>query len=350
MDSRGGAPVGCRINRGEVDTVPFHASLRAAAAAAIVLLAATLPGRAQDFPTRNLTIAVPLAAGSGMDLVVRIYAEELGKALGRAVVVENQPGAALMLAVQNVARAAPDGHTLVVSSSPAMAVNQTLYKKINYDPEKDFVPISLYAKSPFVLIVNPTTGVGTMKDFIQKARDSAAVPLTFATTGAGTLQHLTMEVLKRDFKFTASHVAYRSPPQIVTDVVGGHVGSSLSETGAALSLIREGKLKALGITSSAPHPALPEVPPLAEAAGMPGFEAVSWHVLMAPSATPRPVVERLHAEMRRITGDGAFQKRVADIGLMPLAPRSIAEIEAYIQSERTRWGGVVRALGLAGSL
>ena len=188
-----------------------------------------------------------------------------------------------------------------------------------------------------------------MKEFIKKAQDSAN-PLTYGTTGAGTLQFLTMETLKRDHKFQASHVPYRSPPQIVTDVVGGHITSSISETGAALSLIMEGKLKALAITASAPHPSLPQVPSMAEAMGMPGFEAVSWHVLMAPAATPRPIVERLHAEMTRITGDAAFQKRVSDIGLMPLPPRSVEEIQKYIKSERERWGAVVTQLGLAGSL
>jgi len=323
--------------------------LRSALVGALVTALAGLPAHAQEFPTRNITIVVPLAAGSGMDSIVRIYAEDLAKALGKPVVVENQPGAALMLAVQNVARAAPDGHTLVVSASPPMAVNPTLYKKVNYDAEKDFVPLALYAKSPFVLIVNPALGADTMKDFIKKAQDSAN-PVTYATTGAGTLQYLTMETLKRDHKFQASHVPYRSPPQIVTDVVGGHITSSISETGAALSLIVEGKLKALGITASAPHPSLPQVPTMAEAMGMPGFEAVSWHVLLAPAATPRPIVERLHAEMRRITGDAAFQKRVSDIGLMPLPPRSIGEIQQYIRSERERWGGVVTQLGLAGSL
>ena len=161
--------------------------------------------------------------------------------------VENQPGAALMLAVQNVARATPDGHTLVVSASPPLAVNPTLYKKINYDAEKDFVPLALYAKSPFVLIVNPAFGTVTVKEFIKKAQESAS-PLTYGTTGAGTLQFLTMETLKRDHQFQASHVPYRSPPQIVTDVVGGHVASSISETGAALPLILDGKLRALAIT------------------------------------------------------------------------------------------------------
>jgi putative tricarboxylic transport membrane protein len=320
--------------------------------ALICAVATGLPGvraEAQEYPTRNVTIVVPLAAGTGMDTIVRIYAEDLAKALGKPVVVENQPGAALMLALQNVARAAPDGHTLVVSTSAPMAVAPTLYKKVNYDPDKDFVPLALYTKSPFVLIVNPSLGTATMKEFIKKAQDSAA-PLTYGTPGAGTLLNLTMETLRRDFRFQISHVPYRNSPQIVTDVIGGHISAAVSETGAALPLILEGKVKALGITASIPHPSLPQVPTMADAVGMPGFEAVSWHVLLAPAATPRPVVERLHAEMKRITGDRVFQKRVSDIGLMPLDPRPVEEIQQYIKSERSRWGGVVTELGLAGSL
>jgi tripartite-type tricarboxylate transporter receptor subunit TctC len=132
-------------------------------------------------------------------------------------------------------------------------------------------------------------------------------------------------------------------------VIGSHISAAVSETGAALSLVLEGKVSALGITASVPHPALPQVPTIADAVGMPGFEAVSWHVLLAPAATPRPVVERLHAEMSRITAGKAFQKRVTEIGLMPLDPRPIEEISRYIDGERARWSGVVTELGLAGS-
>jgi tripartite-type tricarboxylate transporter receptor subunit TctC len=257
-----------------------------------------------------------------------------------------------MLALQNVAHAPADGHTLVVSTSAPMAVAPALYKKVNYDVEKDFVPLALYTKSPFVVIVNPGLGAGTMKEFIKKAQaaSGSATPLTYGTPGAGTLLNLTMESLKRQFAFQVSHVPYRSSPQIVTDVIGGHISAAVSETGAALPLIQEGKVNALGITASTRHPSLPQVPTIADAVGMPGFEAVSWHVLLAPAATPRPIVERLHAEMKRITADPAFQKRVTEIGLMPLDPRPIEEIEQYMRSERARWGGLVAELGLAGSL
>lgn len=319
-----------------------------AVAAGLMVLAPTTAG-AQEYPSRNVTIVVPLAPGTGMDTLVRVYADELQKSLGRPVVVENQPGAALMLAAQNVARAAPDGHTLVVSTSSPMAINQALYKKINYDAEKDFVPLALYVKSPFVLIVNPSLGASNIKDFFKKAQTSEK-PFTYGTPGAGTLLHLTMEVLKRDHKFKADHVPYRNSNQIVADVVGGHISSAISETGASLALIRDGKVNALGITSTTRIPSLPNVAPIAEAAGMPGFEAVSWHVLLAPRATPQPIVDRLQKEMAKITGAEAFQKRAATTGLIPLKPDTVDGMLKYMKSERERWGGLVTQLGLAGSL
>jgi tripartite-type tricarboxylate transporter receptor subunit TctC len=304
---------------------------------------------AQSYPTRNVTIVVPLAAGTGMDAVARIYGELLGKALGKPVIIENQPGAALMLAVQNVARAKPDGHTLVISTSSPMATNQTLYKKLSYNPDTDFTPIALYLKSPFVLIVRPQSGITSLKDYIAKARAAGDKPFTYGSPGNGTLLHLIVETLKQEFDFKADHVPYRNSPQIVTDVIGGHLSSAMSETGAALSLIRDGKVKALAISSTSSHPRLPDVPPMATAADKPGFEAVSWHVLLAPAATPKPIVDRLRDEMRKVTSDAAFQKKVTEIGLMPIPPMTPDEMTAYIKAEQVRWGAIVRKLGLAGS-
>jgi tripartite-type tricarboxylate transporter receptor subunit TctC len=317
--------------------------------ALVSAILATAPAAAQSWPSRTITIVVPLAAGTGMDTTVRLYAEELAKALGKPVVVENQPGATLMLAAQNVAKATPDGHTLLVSATTAMTATASLTRKFNYDPDKDFIPVSIYLSSPFVLIASPALGVSTMQEFVALARSRADKPLTFATTGTGSLLHLAMEALKQDLGFPADHVPYRNTGQIVNDVVGGHLATSMSETGAALMLIREGKLKAMGITSLTRHPQLPDVPPLAEAAGRPGFEAVAWHTLVAPAATPKPVVDRLTEEMRRITTDEAFRSRVSATGLMPRQPMSTDEMQAYIRAERERWGGLVKRLGLEGA-
>ncbi len=319
------------------------------AALGLALAMGTTAVTAQAYPSKPVTIVVPLAAGTGMDSVVRLYAEELAKSLGQPVVVENQPGAAMMLAASSVARATPDGHTLLVAAIAPMAINPTLYKKVNYDPDRDFVPIALYAKSPFVLVVNPALGLGTVAEFMARAKASAAAPLTYSTPGAGFLQHLTMEFMKQKFAFAATHVPYRSSPQSINDVVGGHVNASFAEMGASLALIRDGQLKALAVTSSQRLAKLPDVPTMAEAANAPGYEAVSWHVILAPAATPKAIVDKLHAEMKRVTGNKAFQDKVAEIGLVPVDTQSSDEIRAYIAAERTKWSAVVRELGLEGS-
>ena len=321
----------------------------AAAAAALMLAVSAPASRAQQFPAKSVTIVVPLAAGTGMDSVVRIYAEELAKSLGTNVVVENQPGAAMMLATTAVARATPDGHTLLVAAIAPMAINQTLYKSIAYDPDKDFVPIALYAKSPFVLIANPGLGIDNVEAFLKRAKEMKATPISYSTPGAGFLQHLTMEFMKKSFDFQATHIPYRSSPQSINDVVGGHVQVSFAEMGASLPLIRDGKLKALAVTSLEKLNALPDVPTIAASTGKAGYEAVSWHVILAPAATPKPVVERLHAEMKRITGDKAFQDKLAAIGLLPVNTAPIEEVRTYIRAERAKWSAVVKDLGLEGS-
>ncbi len=305
---------------------------------------------AQEFPSKNVTIVLPLAPGTGMDSLARVLAEDLQKELGRSVVVENQPGAALMLAARNVARATPDGHTLMVTSAPVMAINPTSYKSVGYDPAKDFAPVALYAKSPFMLVASPALGVTSVADFFKKAKESSAKPFNYATPGAGTIQHLTMEILKRDFAVKMDHVPYRVSTQIITDLVGGHINASISETPAALPLIKDGKLKALAMTSSSKNPQLPEVPTLAEVANKPGFDAVSWHVLLAPSGTPQSVLDRLVSAAGQVTRTPEFQKRIVDLGLQPVQFDTPAAMRKYIDEERERWSNEVKSLGMAGTL
>ncbi|MDB5514625.1 MAG: hypothetical protein JWQ17_1383 [Tardiphaga sp.] len=321
------------------------------AAIAMSIMAAVSAPRAvaESYPTRPVTILVPLAAGTGMDSIVRIYAEDLSKSFGQPVVVENQPGAAMMLATAAAARAAPDGQTLLVAAIAPMAINQALYKKVSYDPDKDFIPIALYAKSPFVLVVDPALKINSVAEFIARAKAAGDKPLTYSTPGAGFLQHLAMEFMKQKFAFQATHVPYRSSPQAITDVVGGHVAASFAEMGASLPLIQEGKLKALAVTSLTRLNALPEVPTMAEAMNQPGYEAVSWHALFVPAGTPKDIVDRLHAEMKQVTGKKAFQDKVAEIGLLPVDTGSSDEVRQYIRSERSKWSAVVKELGLEGS-
>jgi tripartite-type tricarboxylate transporter receptor subunit TctC len=318
------------------------------AALALGMIVMNAPGWAQSYPSKNVTIVVSIGAGTGMDVLVRLYAEKLSAALGKPVVVENKPGAATMLAAAQVATAPPDGHTLVVLTSSAMAINQSLYKQINYSPENDFVPISLYVKSPFILVANPALPFKTVPEFIKHA-NVAKPPLNYATVGAGTLQHLSMEFAKQRFDFDAIHVPYRQTGQSVTDLAAGHVDVGFVEAGASIPLIKEGRLRALAVSASQRLPLLPDVPPFSEAASAPDFETVSWHILLAPAKTPKDIVDRLHAEMKKIMAEPDMEEKASNIGLIPIDTPSIDGMNEYMKSERVKWGSLVEKLGLKGS-
>ncbi|MBM3528996.1 MAG: tripartite tricarboxylate transporter substrate binding protein [Alphaproteobacteria bacterium] len=324
--------------------------MRSVAFAALALAAFGLhaPARAQNYPTKNINLIVSIGPGTGMDVLARLYAEKLSQAFGRPVVVENKPGAATMLAATMAAQSEPDGHTMVILTSGALAINQHLYKKINYNPETDFTPISLYVKSPLILVVNPKLQIKDVKEFVAHAKQ-AKPPLTYASVGAGAFQHITMEFAKQRFGFDATHVPYRTTGQSVADMIAGHVATGFVEAGASIPSIKEGKLRALAVSSLTELPLLPGVPPFAKAAGVPDFESVSWHALMVPSKTPKPIVDRLHAEMKKIMSDPVMVKRAADIGLIPFETPSIDGINAYIKSERVKWGTLVDKIGLRGS-
>ena len=303
---------------------------------------------AQDYPTRPITIVVTLAAGTGMDVIARLYADKLAQSLGKPVVIENKPGASTMLGTAAVAGAPPDGYTLLVATSAALSINPTLFKQIPYDPERDLVPVSLYLKSPFILIVNPEVPARSVPELIDYAKKSPT-PLSYSSPGAGGLPYLSVELMNNRFGLKMTHVPYRNSPQAISDVAAGHVNLSIAEAGASLALIRDGKVRALAVTSTQRLAAHPSVPPMAEAANAPGFETVSWHVLLAPAKTPRPIVEKLHAEMKRIMSDQAMQEKLSNLGLIPLDPPSIADTESYIKSETAKWSEVVKKVGLAGS-
>jgi tripartite-type tricarboxylate transporter receptor subunit TctC len=311
------------------------------------VLLASAPAEAEDYPSRAITIVVSLAAGSGMDSITRLYADKLSQAFGKPVIVENKPGAATTLAANQVATATADGYTLVVLTSIALSINPTLFKHLNYDP-KDFTPISLYVKSPFILVINPAVPAKTLSEFVDLAKKSNP-PLSYASIGTGSVQHMSMEFAKKRLGFEATHVPYRSTPQSVTDLLGGFVAASFLEAGLSIPLIKEGKLRALAVSSAQRLPLLPDVPPFAEASGSLDYEGVSWHMLLAPSKTPQPIVDRLHAEMERIMRDPAMQEKIAALGLIPNDSPSVEGMRGYIQAEQLKWGTMVKQLGLEGS-
>jgi len=327
-----------------VMTLKMH---RASLCVVLLGLLATVPARAEDYPSRAITIVVSLAAGSGMDSITRVYAEKLSEDFGKPVIVENKPGAATTIAANQVAKANPDVYTLVVLTCIALSVNPTLFKHLGYDPQ-DLTPISLYAKSPFILVIDPSLPAKTFSEFVELAK-KANPPLNYASIGAGSVQHMSMEFAKKRLGFDATHVPYRSTPQSVTDLMGGHVAASFLEAGLSIPLIKEGKLRAHAVSSAQRLPLLPEVPPFAEASGAADYEGVSLHMLLVPSKTPQPIIDRLHAEMDHIMKDPAMREQIAALGLIPYDSPSTEDMRSYIQSERLKWGGMVKQLGLEGS-
>ena len=318
------------------------------AAISLLTMAPSAPAQAQSYPSKPVTLIVPLAAGTGMDSLARLYGEPLSQALGKPVVIENKPGAGLMLGTAAIAAAAPDGHTVGISTATPMAANQVLFKKLSYDPAKDFAPIYFYVKSPFVLVVDPKLPIKSVPELIKYAKDSAA-PMNYSTAGVGSSQHLSMEFMAQRFGLKMTHVPYRNSPQAIADIAAGHVNIGFAEAGASLPLIRDGKLRALAVSSLTRLPTLPDVLPFAEAAGAPDFEAVSWHILFAPAATPKEIIDRLHQEMRKIMSAPDMKKRASDIGLLPLDSPPVEGIRQYVKSEQEKWGSLVKKLGLEGS-
>jgi len=306
---------------------------------------ATVPLRAQDFPTRPITLIVPLGAGGVMDVISRVLGQKLSERLGKPVVIENRTGGGTVTAAVQVAKAAPDGHTLLNAPSGTLATNVALYKALPYDPPKDFVPIALYAKIPFVLVVNPALPVRSLADLARLAKER---PLSYGSTGTGTVQHLAGELLKRRLGIEMTHVPYRGVMQSLTDVAAGHVQVAFASPDSAMALIRDGKVRPLGVSTLARVNVLPDVPPLAEA-GVAGFEAVSWHLIVAPAATPPAIVERLHGEIKRIMAAPELTRQIADMGLIPIDTPPVDELRRFISTEIALWGALVQQAGIAGS-
>lgn len=322
------------------------ASMRHAAAAALGLMCCAT-AQAQ-YPSRPVSIVLPLAAGTGLDVVARTYAEKLSQSLGRPVVVENKPGGSQVVAINALLGAPADGHTLVVLTSGAIAINPTAFKKVPYDWQKDFVPISLYLKSPFILVVNPGLPVQTVRELVDYAKANKG-KLSYSSAGTSSAPHLAGEMLNLRFGLDITNVPYKNSPQSIADVASGVVQMAFAEAGASQSLIRDGRLRALAVSSLTRLATLPNIAPIAEATGMADFEAVSWHALLARAGTPKEIIARLHDEMKRIMKEPDVQQRLNNIGLIPVDSPSIEGIQQYFQSEAEKWGGLVKQLGLAGS-
>jgi tripartite-type tricarboxylate transporter receptor subunit TctC len=317
------------------------ASLLAAAAATVSAASG------QDYPSRPVTIVVPYASGGAGDILSRMLGPRLEQRLGRPVIVENRTGAGGVIGANLVAKASPDGYTLLIAPSAIMAVNVTLYKSLSYDPVADFVPLALVARTPFVLVVNPELPVKSVPELIGYIKDRPR-QLSYATAGPGVPHHLFAELLKSMTGIEISPVAYRGSLPALNDVVAGHVPLMFVDLGPSLGIIRSGKVRALAVSTATRVASLPDVPPIAEA-GVPGFDAASWQMLVAPGRTPQPIVERLHGELTSLLATPEIEDQIARTGMLPVRNPSIGGLRDFINSEILRWGKVVHQAGIAGT-
>ena len=306
----------------------------------VALGLATPAAVAQPYPTRSIDLVVALAAGIGMDAVARLYADRLSQALGKPVVVENKPGSAGLGAVETLLNAPANGLTIGAATSSIMAIRPSLFKTPPYDPLKDFVPISVYLKSPFILVVDPALPVHSVTELIAYIKQRPG-KISYSSSSIGGAPHLSAEYMRQRFGLDITHVPYRNSPQSISDVAAGHVSMAFAEAGASLPLIKDGKLRAIAVTSLTRLPSLPDVPSFAEATGNADFEMVSWHVLFAKAGTPDEIIERLYSETTRILTDPKIQAAMTALGLIPQPPQSLAATRAYIASENDKWSALV---------
>src|SRR5215472_9762529 len=324
-----------------------HDTLRRAAlgalAAALMLAGAITAGAAQQYPDRPIKMLVGFSAGGGTDVAARIIAPTLGEALGQSVVVENRTGASGLIAAEAVARAAPDGYTLMMGSQTTLAVAPNLYRKYTLDAARDFAGVALTGTSPLVLVVNPKLPVRSVGELIALAKEKPGT-LNFASGGVGTTPHMAGELFRLTAGINVVHVAYRGEAPAINDLLGGQIPMMFSNLSAVIGQVRAGALRALAVASPQRSPTAPDIPTLAEQ-GLPGCEVETWFGAVAPAGTPRAVVGKLNAELRGVLALDDTQKRLAGLGMVA-GSGSPEDFDAYIKAEIARWGKVIRDAGI----
>ena len=314
----------------------------AACAGIAAWLAITLTATAAEYPLRPVSLIVAFTPGGPSDVLARILGRRMHELLGQPFVIENRPGAGGNIAAEAVANAAPDGYTLLMGNNSILATNASLYKKINYDPEHDFLPISLIGTQANILVVNPSLPVHSMAELIALAKAKPG-ELNFASSGHGAVAHLAGELFKAEAKIDIVHVAYKGAAPALHDVVAGHVHMMFATAASVVGLIRDGKVRALAVTTPKRTAILPDVPTVAEL-GIPGFDATTWHGLVAPAGTSSEVIGTLHFAVVTALNDPAVRKSLMDLGV-DIVGNTPKEFDAYIKAEIPKWAAVVKASG-----
>jgi tripartite-type tricarboxylate transporter receptor subunit TctC len=310
----------------------------------LIWASAGIAAHAQQYPARSVRIVVPFAPGGANDVVARIVGQKLGEALGQPVVVDNRGGAGGTIGADIVAKAPPDGHTLLAAAS-SLAANPKLSKTLPFDTLKDLQSISLVFRTPLALVVNPSVPVKSVSELIALLKGKPG-QINFAHSGAGAAIHLAAELFQTMTGTKMNGVAYRGAPPGLNDVMAGHVALMFADAGSVVGQINAGRVRALGVSSTARVPALPDVPTIAEA-GVPGFDAVGWTLICAPSATPKPIVERLSKELAAVAAMPDIRALIVKLGTIPVVSPSPAELQKFLAAEIGRWGDLIERAGLA---
>ena len=308
---------------------------------AAVLLALSVPAAAQDYPTKPIRLIIPFPPGGSNDVVGRMIALQLGERLGRQVIVDNRGGAGGIIGTEAASKAAPDGYTLLIISI-AHAVSPWLYK-LQYDPIKSFVPVSILASGPNVLVVHPSLGVHSVTELIALAKEKPG-QLNYASAGIGSFQHLGGELFKLTAGIDMVHVPYKGGGPAMTDVLGGYTKIMFSSMVQTTPFVLNGQLRALGTSGARRNPALPDVPTIAEA-GLPGYEATNWWGIVAPAGTPPEIVEKLHTEIAAVQESPKTKEQFAAQGA-DIVQMTSAEFGTFIEKEINKWERVVKEAGI----
>lgn len=311
---------------------------RATLAAVAMLFAAY--ASAQNYPSKPVSIVVPYPAGGATDVIARMVAEKLSTAWAQPVVVNNKPGAGTLIAAESVAKSPGDGYTLYMTTA-AHTISASLYKKLPYDPIKDFAPITLTSTIPLVLVTTPSLQVKSLQDLVAHAKANAGMP--FASTGNGTPQHLTMELFKAKSGLSLTHVPYKGDSPMLTDLIGGQVPMAFVTLSAAMPHIKAGKLRAIALAHGKRVAGIADVPTFAEA-GMPGFLAATWFGLFAPSSMPVDLQNRIYRDVAKIVAEPAFTAKLVEMG-GDVDNSSPEDFRSLVAAETKRWGEAVRISG-----
>jgi tripartite-type tricarboxylate transporter receptor subunit TctC len=316
--------------------------MRTALAAASAVLLSVLPVAAAEYPSRPVTLVVAFTPGGPSDVLARIVGKKMEQLLGQPFVIENRPGAGGNIAAEGVAHAAPDGYTLLMGNNSILATNEALYKHINYSPGKDFVPITLIGTQANILVVNPGVPAHSLKELIALAKAQPG-KINFASSGYGAAAHLAGELFKSEAKIDIVHVPYKGAAPALQDVIGGHDQMMFATAASVIGHIEGGRVRALAVTTLKRTKILPDIPTMDEA-GLKGFDASTWHGLVAPAGTPPQVIAALHDAAVKALHDPAVETSLEKLGV-DLVGDTPREFQAYIDSEIPKWTAIVKASG-----